>query len=128
MAEERIRVVLADDNRAVLHAIADFLLGFSDIEILGEAADGNAVVELARQLRPDVVVMDISMPGMNGIEAIRVIRTEHPEIQVVVLSMFDETLVGHSAQRFGAAIYLSKLQPLEALLAAIRNCKSSPPF
>jgi DNA-binding NarL/FixJ family response regulator len=92
-----------------------------DIEIIGEAADGAAALEMVRTLRPDVVTMDVNMPGMNGIEAARAIHAEHPHIRIIGLSMSEESEQGAAMRSAGAGHYLSKSASLDTLLVAIRD-------
>jgi DNA-binding NarL/FixJ family response regulator len=117
----RIRVVLADDHAIVRQGLARALQQEDDIEVVGQAQDGHTTVELARELTPDVVLMDISMPDLNGIEATREIRRETPDVKVIALSM-------HSAKRYvtemfkaGAVGYLLKDCDFDELARAIRT-------
>jgi len=126
MARPRIRVLLADDSEMLRRALADFLEAYPDIEIAGEASSGRVAVELAKLLVPDVVVMDVSMPGMNGIEATRVIHSDLPQVAVVGLSISDEADCGGAMRQAGAADFLSKMAPPAALIAAIRTCGLMP--
>jgi NarL family two-component system response regulator LiaR len=81
-----IRVVLIDDNKSMREGLCALLTGLPDIEVVGEGSSGQSGVELAKSLLPDVVVMDVVMPDINGIEATRQIRTEHEFVRVVVVS------------------------------------------
>ena len=93
-----------------------------DIEIIGEASNGQSAVNLIRELRPDVVLMDISMPGMDGIEATRIIHKEFPEVRIIGLSMFQEEAQQAAMREAGAVAYMTKSGPSEALIEAIRTC------
>ena len=117
----KIRVLLVDDHAVVRDGIALQLLQQPDIEIVGEAADGATALELVRTLRPDVVTMDVNMPGMNGIEAARAIHAELPRTRIIGLSMSEESEQGAAMRGAGAVHYLSKSASLDRLLAAIRD-------
>ena len=117
-----IRVLIADDQNMVRAGLALILRPYEDIEIVGEASDGNEVVEAARRLRPDVVLMDVRMPSMDGIEATRQLLapgvTHHP--RVLVLTTFDLDEYVYDALRAGAGGFMLKDEPPERLLAGIR--------
>jgi len=120
-----IRVVLADDQPLVRAALEMVIADTPDIEVAGQAGTGADVVELAGQLRPDVVVMDIRMPGMDGIEATRLITVSpgpasSGPARVVVLTTFDDDEYVYAALRAGASGFLVKDMALEEILAAIR--------
>jgi signal transduction histidine kinase/ActR/RegA family two-component response regulator len=119
--EGKIRIVLVDDHLIVRQGLAALLREEPDLAIVGEAADGESAIRLIRGLQPEVVLMDMSMPGMNGIEATRIIHSEFPHIQTIGLSMFDEAEPGQAMRQAGAAVFLSKAGPAEALVAAIRG-------
>ena len=84
----KIRVLLAEDHTIVRKGLRSLLDGEAGIEVVGEAEDGRAAVEQAIQLRPDVVLMDIAMPGLNGLEATRQLKRQFPEVKVLVLTMY----------------------------------------
>jgi len=123
--EHRIRVLLVDDHVVVRQGLSHLLRDESDIEIVAEASDGQTAVEMVRRFLPNVVMMDINMPGMDGIEATRVIRSEFPNVQVIGLSMFEEGERAEAMRNAGAVNYLTKSGPSEALVAAIRACARS---
>lgn len=115
-----IRVIVADDHHIVRQGIRSLLERSGDIEVIAEAADGQEAIDLATDLVPDVVVMDVGMPRLNGSEATARIVQQFPQIQVVILSMYsDETLVRETL-RHGARGYLLKRAVTEELLIAIR--------
>jgi len=115
-----IRVVLAEDHHVVRQGIRALLEQTEDIEVVGEVEDGQAAVDVVQRLAPDVLVLDIGMPRLNGIQATAQVRTHQPATQVVILSMYsDETLV-RQALRSGARGYLLKRSATEELLLAIR--------
>jgi DNA-binding NarL/FixJ family response regulator len=105
---QKIRILIADDDDMTRVLLANLFADSRDIEIVGEACDGESAVEMARQLLPDAVIMDVGMPHMSGIEASRVIHTEHPKIQVIALSMFDEAEMGKKMKEAGAVGYFCK--------------------
>jgi DNA-binding NarL/FixJ family response regulator len=115
-----IRVLIADDHEVVRQGLKTFLSIDQDLEIVGEAEDGAAAVEQARELRPDVVLMDLLMPRMDGLTAIRTIKTELPEIEVIALtSVLEDGSIG-DALRAGAMGYLLKDTKPRELRRAIR--------
>ena len=103
-----VRIIIADDYEPVRRAIRTMLARHEDWEVCGEAADGVEAIELARQLRPDIILADISMPNMNGIEAGRAIRQQVPESDVIIVSQIDPVAVRQQAQEIGAAAWVSK--------------------
>jgi PAS domain S-box-containing protein len=117
----RIRVLLVDDHAVVRAGLALQLRQQPDIEVVGEAADGASALQLVGTLRPDVVTMDISMPGMGGVEAARRIRASFPDTAVVGLSMFDDEHRAAAMREAGAVTHISKGASLESLLEAIRT-------
>lgn len=121
-AEGRIRIVLVDDHVLMRQGLARLLREERDMEIVGEASDGASAVSLVRETQPDIVLMDVNMPGMNGTEATRIIHAELPGIQVIGLSMFEEAELATAMRKAGAVNYLSKSGASNALIAAIRAC------
>ena len=113
------RVLFADDHRVMREGLIAMVRNRPDIRVVGEAADGREALELARELRPDVVVMDVSMPHMDGIEATRCIKAEMPEMRVIGLSMFEEGEVARRMREAGAEAFVSKTEPSGSLLRAI---------
>jgi two-component system response regulator NreC len=114
-----IRVLVVDDHALVREGIASLLRAMPEIEVLGEAEDGLGAIEQARQLRPDVVVMDIGMPKMTGVEATRHIREEMPDVQVVALTIHDSEEYLFQMLRAGATGYVLKKAHPSEMLAAI---------
>jgi DNA-binding NarL/FixJ family response regulator len=116
-----IRVALADDHRLVRAGLCALLAGEPDLEVVGTASDGMEAVRMARELRPDVLVTDISMPGLNGVEAIRRIHAEEPGVRTLCLSMHDTSRMVLAALDAGASGYVLKEGPGEELGQAIRK-------
>jgi PAS domain S-box-containing protein len=116
-----IRVLLADDQKILREGLSALLRDHPDLEIVGEAADGAEAVALAHSVSPHVVVMDASMPRLNGVEATRRLRAELPQIQVIGLSMYSEHDMAAAMRHAGAASYLTKDGPVELLAAEIRR-------
>jgi DNA-binding NarL/FixJ family response regulator len=116
----RIRVLLADDHTLVRQGLRALLEREADIKVIGEATNGREVIRKAEMLRPDVIVMDISMPRLNGIEATQKITTDHPGVRVVVLSMHAGEDYVKGMLRAGASGYVLKDAPANDLLSAIR--------
>jgi DNA-binding NarL/FixJ family response regulator len=115
----RTRVVLADDHAVVAQGLSELLK--DSFDLLEVVHDGHALLEAADRLRPDVVVTDISMPLLNGLDAIRQIRARHPEIKIVVLTMHADTQTAVSAFRAGAQGYVVKVSPEEEFTEAIEQ-------
>lgn len=126
MAEETspIRVLIVDDQALLRMGFTMVLAGAGDIEVVGEAADGNAAIAQARALRPDVVLMDVRMPGKDGIAATGEIIAELPATRVLVLTTFDLDEYAFAGLRAGASGFLLKDTPPADLVAAIRTVAS----
>jgi two-component system, NarL family, response regulator NreC len=117
---KRIRILLADDHAVVRQGFRMILSAHSDLEIVGEAGNGREAVDLAATLRPDVVVMDVAMPDLNGIEATRRVTASNPHIRVVALSMHKDSVYVREILRAGARGYLLKDSVADDLVAAVR--------
>lgn len=116
-----IRVLLADDHPILRRGLADLLSESQGIEVVGEAGDGEEAIQLAQQTHPDIVLMDVTMPNVDGIQATRRITAELPKVRVIGLSMHEKTDLAHAMQQAGASLYLSKSAPGDELIAAIRD-------
>jgi len=119
--EHRLRVLLADDHEIVRQGLVSLLSEEHTVEVVGEAANGREAVDLADRLHPDVVIMDVSMPLIDGDAATRQIKALRPETRVIALSMYEEPEKMRKMQRAGAERYVLKTAPSEELLAAVRG-------
>jgi len=117
---KKIKVLIVDDHRIVREGLSAILETKEEIQIVGEAGDGGEAVEKARSLMPDVIVMDVSMPGMSGVEATRIIKREFPYIGVIALTMYEDQQYIFDLVRAGATGYLLKDSDSSDILAAIR--------
>jgi NarL family two-component system response regulator LiaR len=124
---KNIRVLLVDDHAVVRSGLADFLFAYDDLELVGEASNGEVAVSMCERVKPDVVLMDLVMPGMDGAEATQAIRQACPDIQVIALTSYkDEDLV-QNAMQAGAIGYLLKNVTADELAEAIRSAKAGRP-
>ena len=119
-ASPPIRVMLVDDHTMVRRGLATFLKAFDDLELAGEAESGAAAIRLCGEILPDVVLMDMVMPDMNGAAATRLIRQQFPHVQVIALTSFKEGDLVKNALQAGAIGYLLKDVSAEELVEAIR--------
>ena len=119
--KKKIRVLIADDQTLFREGIKDVLTGEKWIEVVGEAADGLEAVSLAKKLKPDVVLMDIKLPKLDGIAATRKIREAAPEVNVLMLSSFEDEAHVLDAVQAGADGYLSKMLPAAELVNSIKT-------
>jgi two-component system CheB/CheR fusion protein len=119
--DNKLRLVIADDHRLVREGIRNLFGSFEDIEVVAEAENGEQALQLARQHMPDVVVMDVNMPRMNGIEATRILKRELPAIAVVGLSVYDDKEIAASMLDAGACCYVTKGSPADELYAAVQT-------
>jgi len=120
----KIRVVLVDDHAILREGLASLLQRYTDIQVVGEAEDGQVAIEMAHRLHPDVIVMDLSMPRLNGIEATRKIVAELPGVRVVGLSMHEEEYGMTAMRRAGAVDCVMKAGPPDDLVTAIRRASA----
>lgn len=123
-----IRVVLAEDHTIVRKGLRSLLDAEADIEVVGEAGDGRQAVQQVGELHPDIVLMDITMPGLNGLEATRQIKQRYPEVQVLVLTMHATEEYIRQILRAGASGYLVKQAAVSELVLAIRAVQAGGCF
>lgn len=116
----KIRVMITDDHPVVREGLSAMLSREKDIEVVAEAANGNEAIEKARDLKPDIVLMDLRMPEVDGVEAMRRIRTENPDIKFIVLTTYDNDEYIFQGIEAGARAYLLKDSPREEMFKAIR--------
>lgn len=115
------KVLIVDDHPVFRHGISALINAEADLEVCGEAASSPAALEAMRTLKPDVCLLDISLPGTNGIELIKLMRAEQPKLPLLMLSMHDESLYALRALRAGALGYVMKAEALTHVLDALRK-------
>jgi NarL family two-component system response regulator LiaR len=115
-----IRVMIADDHGMVCRGLSAYLLNETDIELVGEARDGQEAVQMCGRVRPDVILMDLVMPELGGVAATRIIRKRWPQVQIIALTSFQEKALVQDALQAGAISYLLKNVSGEDLAEAIR--------
>jgi two-component system, NarL family, response regulator LiaR len=119
-----IRVMLVDDHNVVRSGFATFLKAYEDFELVGEARNGKEALNLCRQTEPDVILMDLMMPEMDGIAATRAILADHPEIKIIAMTSFEEEQLVQGVLAAGAISYLIKNITSDELAKAIRDAVS----
>jgi len=119
--KNKIRVMIVDDHSVMCHGLSTMLGLQPDIDVVAEASDGIRAVDLAREFIPDVILMDINLPQMNGLDATRIIHSELPQIRIIGLSMYDQEEQGAAMKSAGASAYRCKSDNINLLLAAIRG-------
>lgn len=115
----KIKLMIADDHTIVRQGMKKLLETYPELQIVGESQDGEETVEIAMQLLPDLIIMDISMPGLNGLEATREIKKRLPEMKILILTMHAEKEYIFKILQSGASGYLLKGSPIEELVSAI---------
>src|SRR5512137_797658 len=115
-----IRVMIVDDHNVVRSGMATFLRAYDDLELVGEAKNGLEALNLCRKNQPDVILMDLMMPEMDGIAATRAILKEYPDIKIVAMTSFEEEGLVHGVLAAGAISYLLKNVTSDELASAIR--------
>jgi len=127
MKSEPIKVLIVDDHDMLREGLTSFLRAFPDLKMVGEAASGSEAIRLCRDLKPDVVLIDLIMPEMDGVTAIQVIHQEIPDIHLVALSSFNDDSLVRAALRAGATGYLLKNVSADRLAEAIRASNAGLP-
>jgi len=122
-----IRVMIVDDHDMVRSGLSVFLEAFDDLELVGEAADGEEAIRLCSELQPHVVLMDLVMPAMDGVAATRAIREANPMVQIIALTSFNDQDLVQGALQAGAVGYLLKNASIDELAAAIRAARVGKP-
>jgi two-component system response regulator NreC len=123
-----IRILLADDHKILRNGLRSLIENEPWMEVVGEAADGREALRLARKLAPDVIVMDVSMPGLNGVEAARQIASEVPKVKIIALSMYSDRRFVIGMLKTGASGYLLKDCAFEELNRAIRTVMANQTY
>ena len=120
MSASKIRIVIADDHKVVREGTRELLQKENDLEVVGEAGDGEEAVELVKRFKPDVVIMDIAMPGVNGIEATKQIKAFYPRVAVLILTAYEYDQYVFALLEAGAAGYLLKDVRGQEVIEAVR--------
>ncbi len=120
-SSDRIRILIVDDHPAVREALADTIEGKMDMDLVGQASSADEAFRMVEKLQPTVAVVDISLEDSHGLDLVQNIRAQHPDVQVVVFSMYDEGVYAERAIRAGASGYLMKSEPTQSVMEAIRN-------
>ena len=121
MSARVLRILVVDDNETVRRSLCSFLKSIAETEVICEASDGAEAVSLAREHRPDLILMDITMPKMNGFEATRIIKKEMPEIEILMVSQHESSAVVKEALSAGAAAYITKSNIARSLLPELQK-------
>jgi DNA-binding NarL/FixJ family response regulator len=114
------RVLIVDDHAFIRRGVQSILQSFPEWELCGEASNGMDAVRLANELSPDVILMDVTMPGMNGIDATRIIRRAHSQVKIVLLTLHESSEILRNGFRAGANGYLLKADAEQELMKALR--------
>lgn len=127
MTDRRIRILIVDDHAVVRSGLRDFVMVYDEFELVGEADGGTSAITECARLKPDVVLMDMMMPDLDGASATRVIRQAQPDVQIIALTSFREEDLINAALKAGAIGYLLKNVSAEDLAAAIHNAMAGRP-
>ena len=123
-----LRILIVDDHEVARRGIRSVLAGSPDFDIVAEAADGESAVEKAGEVRPDIILLDISLPGMSGIDAARKIARISPESRIIFISQHDSLVLARDTLRSGASAYVVKSDAGRDLLTAIQAAKEGRTF
>ena len=123
MSKTKIRIMIVDDHAVVRSGLGAFLMSVPDLELVGEAESGEQAIERARILKPEVILMDLKMPGMDGVTATRLIKEQHPAIQIIALTSFQDDELVQNVLKAGAIGYLMKNISARELETAVRSAK-----
>ena len=118
--EDLVRVIVADDHALVRESICGILAKYEDIEVVGEASDGRDAIQLASRLHPDIVLMDVTMPQVDGFEATRKIKQQHPSMIVIGISVHNDQRVEAGMREAGASAFLNKEVVVDKLYETVR--------
>ena len=125
---DRARILIVDDHEIFRRGLRSLLESRSEYDISGEAADGLQAIEKAREIVPDIIIMDVSMPQLDGLQATRAILAERPDSKILVLSQHDSPHMLSAAMEAGAAAYVTKSQVARCLFAALEAIAQGRPF
>ncbi len=125
---EKIKVLIADDHSVVREGIRQILAKEPDMEVVGEASDGLEALDMVRAIRPDVIILDIAMPGVSGLEVVGLIKEIAPQCDVVVLSMHSKESMVHRMLDSGALGYVLKASPVKDVIEAVRSARRGEYF
>jgi two-component system NarL family response regulator len=114
-------ILIADDNDAVRRAVCEVFALESDFEVCGEARDGHDAIEKAQRLHPDLIILDLAMPVMNGLEAARALRDLMPSVPIVLFTLYDDGIIEERARSVGVADVVSKSEDISVLIDATRR-------
>ena len=128
VSQKNIRIAIVDDHQVVIDGICAMLAGSDQIEVIGTAHNGKDAMDVVRILKPDLVLMDISMPVMDGIETTQMLTRQHPETRILMLSMLKEQSMVKKALDYGAAGYILKNEGKETLIQAIKQVASGQEY
>lgn len=123
-----VRVLVADDHRLFREGLINLLALEPALTVIGEAADGHEAIELCRKLKPDVLICDVTMPRLNGVQVTRQVTAEFPEVRVIGLSMHEREDMAHAMRNAGAVAYVTKSGPSDQLLSVIRSVTTNQPL